>query len=212
MTGDQYVQSVIDQIPPGLALRDQIAMELRAHIAERMAQEQPLDEILRQLGDPRRLAESYLASVPLMAAPIFGRFVAKIIDALLVCAVVAAVAVLMWVAGGPKVVGPDAFPWLPLVCIAGSVFGFVGYTIYAEYRFGRSIGKKLMGIRVVRESGTRISLGQALLRQLPFFAQFFFVDALFALFNDKHQRAFELITKTRAVTAADTMRTANLTT
>jgi hypothetical protein len=30
-------------------------------------------------------------------------------------------------------------------------------------------------------------------------AQFFFIDALLALFTDKHQRAFELITKTRAV-------------
>ena len=78
--------------------------------------------------------------------------------------------------------------------------GFVGYTIYAEY-FGRTIGKKLMGIRVVRESGTRISLGQGLLRQLPFFAQFFFIDALFVLFTEKGQRAFELITKTRAVVA-----------
>jgi hypothetical protein len=46
-------------------------------------------------------------------------------------------------------------------------------------------------------SGDR--LGQALLRQLPFFMQFFFVDALFALFTKRHQRAFELITKTRAV-------------
>jgi hypothetical protein len=45
MTGDRYIQSVIDLIPPGLPVRDQIAMELRAHIAERMAQPQPLDEI-----------------------------------------------------------------------------------------------------------------------------------------------------------------------
>ena len=56
-----------------------------------------------------------------------------------------------------------------------------------------------MGIHVVRESGARISLGQALLRQLPFFGQFFFIDALFALFTERRQRAFELLTKTRAV-------------
>jgi len=65
MTGDLYIQSVIDQIPPELPLRDQIAMELRAHIGEREAQGQPIDQTLRQLGDPRRLAGSYLASVPL---------------------------------------------------------------------------------------------------------------------------------------------------
>jgi hypothetical protein len=37
------------------------------------------------------------------------------------------------------------------------------------------------------------------LRRLPFFAQFFFIDALFVLFTQKQQRAFELITKTREV-------------
>ena len=56
-----------------------------------------------------------------------------------------------------------------------------------------------MGIHVVRESGARISLGQALLRQLPFFGQFFFIDALFALFTGRSQRAFEMLTRTRAV-------------
>jgi uncharacterized RDD family membrane protein YckC len=199
MTGDVYIQSVVDQLPGGLPLRDQVAMELRGHIAERIAQGQPLGEILKQLGEPDQLAESYLASVPLMAAPIFARLVAKVIDAGSVCLIAGAVAAVMWLGWGPRVFGPDVFPWLPLVCVLGSVFGFVGYTIYAEYHFGRTIGKKLMGIRVVRESGTRISLGQALLRQLPFLAQFFFIDALFALFTEKRQRAFELITKTRAV-------------
>jgi uncharacterized RDD family membrane protein YckC len=199
MTGDLYIQSVTDQIPTGLPLRDQIAMELRAHITERMAHGQPLNEILRQLGDPQRLAESYLASVPLTAAPNFARLVAKVIDAGIVCLIAGMIAALMWLAWETRVVGPDVFPWLPVVCILGSIFGFIGYTIWAEYSFGRTLGKKLMGIRVVRESGARISLGQAFLRQLPFFAQFFFIDALFVLFTEKHQRAFELITKTRAV-------------
>ena len=46
---------------------------------------------------------------------------------------------------------------------------------------------------------SRNYLGQPLLRQLPFFGQFFFIDALFALFTERRQRAFELLTKTRAV-------------
>ncbi len=77
------------------------------------------------------------------------------------------------------------------------------YTASAEYRVGQTIGKRLMSIRVVRESGARIGLGQALLRQLPFFGQFFFIDVLFALFTDRSQRAFELLTKTRAVILCD---------
>jgi len=200
MTGDLYVQSVIDHIPEGLSLRDQIAMELRAHIAERTTLGQPLDQILGQLGDPQRLAASYLASVLLTPAPIFARLVAKVIDAAIVCLISGGIAIMLYLAWRAKFLG-DVFFWLPAFCILASILGFVAYTVYAEYRFGRTLGKKLMGIRVVRENGTRISLGQALLRQLPFFGQFFFIDALFVPFTEKRQRAFELITKTRAVAA-----------
>ena len=51
----------------------------------------------------------------------------------------------------------------------------------------------------MRESGAQIGLGQSLLRQLPFFAQFFWIDVWFALFTTRSQRAFEMLTKTRAV-------------
>jgi len=198
MNGDLYVNSVIDHVPPGLPLREQIAMELRSHIAERLAAGQPLEEILRQLGDPEKLAESYLAAIPLTSASIGSRFGAKIIDVLLVVAVVCiAVGVpvlLLW----PYLPDPGKYFILP-VSIGGCVFAFAGYTIEQEYHRGATVGKRMMGVRVVRESGARISLGQAALRQLPFFAQFFFIDALFALFTKHRQRAFELITKTRAV-------------
>jgi uncharacterized RDD family membrane protein YckC len=194
MTGDLYVQSVITHVPRGLPLRDQIAMELRSHIAERIQSGQPLDHVLRQLGDPLTLAESYLAAIPLQSAQHLPRVAAKLIDVAAVVGVVAAVAAALW-----AVLPTDAAYFLPVLSVFVSVFGFVAYTAIAEYRHGRTLGKRLMGIQVVRESGARISLGQALLRQLPFFGQFFFIDALFALFTDRRQRAFELLTKTRAV-------------
>jgi uncharacterized RDD family membrane protein YckC len=194
MTADLYVQSVIDLVPRGLPLRDQIAMELRSHIAERVAHGQPLEEVLKQLGDPLTLAESYLAAVPFESASVANRAVAKIIDGLVVLAVMLVIAGLL-VAMLPR----EASVFVPVLCIAGTVFGLIGYTIAAEYRSGGTIGKRLMHIQVVRESGVRISLGQAMLRQLPFLGQFFFIDALFALFTDRKQRAFELLTKTRAV-------------
>jgi uncharacterized RDD family membrane protein YckC len=194
MTGDLYVQSVIDQIPRGLPLRDQIAMELRSHIAERVQQSQPLDQVLRQLGDPLTLAESYLASVPLQTARVLPRLIAKLIDVAAAVAVVAPIAAMLWAA-----LPTEMTYFLPMVCFLGGVIGFAAYTVTTEYLYGRTLGKLLMGIRVVRESGARISLGQSFLRQLPFFGQFYFIDALFALFTERRQRAFELLTKTRAV-------------
>jgi uncharacterized RDD family membrane protein YckC len=194
MTGDLYVQSVIDHVPRELPLRDQIAMELRGHIAERVERGQPLGEVLQQLGDPLTLAESYLAAVPFEIAGLLPRLAAKLIDA----ATVAAVAVTIGVTLG-AVLPMEASYLVPLLCISGAIVAFVAYTVIAEYRAGWTLGKRLMGIRVVRESGARISLGQSLLRQIPFIGQFFFIDALFALFTERHQRAFELLTKTRAI-------------
>jgi uncharacterized RDD family membrane protein YckC len=194
MTGDLYVQSVIDHVPHGLPLRDQIAMELRSHIAERIANGQPLEQVLRQLGDPLTLAESYLAAVPLQSARLLPRIAAKLVDVAAVVGAVVTVAALFW-----AVLPTGAAGFVPIVCILACIVGFVAYTVIAEYRHGRTLGKRLMGIHVVRESGARISLGQSVLRQLPFFGQFFFIDALFALFTERRQRAFELLTKTRAV-------------
>lgn len=196
MSGDQYVQSVIDHMPHGSPLRDQIAMELRSTIAERVTQGQPLDEVLAQLGDPLALAESYLSAIPLSAAPASSRLVAKLVDVALVALIAVAISALLW-AVLPRELGFV----IPIVCVLGGLCGFISYTVAAEYRTGHTLGKRLLGIRVVRESGARISLGQSLLRQLPFLGQFFFIDALFVLFTDKKQRAFEILSKTRAVTA-----------
>ena len=194
MTADRYVQSVIDFIPYRSPLCDQVAMDLRSHIAERLAAGQSMDDVVGQLGDPLTLAESYLAAVPLQSASVVKRLAAKLIDALAVAAIAVSLSAVAWL-----LLPQEAGYFIPVVCILGAVFGFVGYTASAEYHWSATLGKRLMGIRVVRESGARITVGQALLRQLPFFAQFFFIDALFALFTARHQRAFELITKTRAV-------------
>lgn len=194
MTLDAYIQSVVECVPTRMGLRDQIAMELRSHIAERLEQGQPLDDALRQFGDPRVLAESYLAAVPLQSVGFLRRATAKLIDFLVIVAFVGGMAAFLWM------VGPTELAWfLPMLCIIGCLLGLFGYTIAAEHYAGQTVGKRVMGIHVVRESGARISLGQSAIRQLPLLGQIFFIDVLFALFTDKHQRAFELITKTRAV-------------
>ena len=194
MTLDAYIQSVVECVPTRMGLRDQIAMELRGHIAERLEHGQPLDDALRQFGDPRALAESYLAAVPLKSVGFLRRATAKLIDFLVIVAFVGGMAAFLWM------VGPTELAWfLPMLCIISCLLGLFGYTIAAEHYAGQTVGKRVMGIHVVRESGARISLGQSAIRQLPLLGQIFFIDVLFALFTEKKQRAFELITKTRAV-------------
>ena len=87
-------------------------------------------------------------------------------------------------------------------CVLALAVVLPAYPIVAEYQFAKTVGKYLLGLRVVRESGGRISFGQSIVRQLPAFFQVFWIDAMFALFTDKHQRAFELLSKTRVVVAS----------
>ena len=194
MTAETFVSLVLDALPRATPRRDQIAMELRGHIAERRAAGQPEADVLQQLGDPRKLAESYLSAVPLVHASFGSRAAAKFIDVLTVGVAVAPFVGLLWLSL------PFEFaPFAPVVGLVLGSFLLAIYIIVAEALLGETLGKHLLGLRVVRESGARISIGQSIVRQLPLFLEIFVVDVLFALFTEKHQRAFELLSKTRVV-------------
>ena len=199
-TMDDYISSVLNNMPRATPQRDQIAAELRGHISERLAHGHPLDEVLGKLGDPVRLAESYLSAVPLVSAPLGHRALAKTIDVVL--AVVVIIPVGWLILRLLEVPLQMAIPIVLLAAIAGGSFLFAVYTIVAEHVSGQTPGKRLLGIRVVRESGARIGLGQSIVRQLPMFLQVFWIDVMFSLFTDKHQRAFEMLSKTRTVLAS----------
>jgi uncharacterized RDD family membrane protein YckC len=197
---DDYVKSVLDRMPLALPRLTQIGTELRSHIAERVAAGRPVDEVLHQLGDPAKLAESYLAEVPLVPAPHRRRIQAKLIDIFLFVLILAAYLGMTY--GISRLFGaPAVFPIASGLGVLLLSIGYAAYTVVAESRYGRTVGKHLFGLRVVRESGARISLGQSVVRQLPVFFQVFWIDALFALFTDRRQRAFELLSKTRVVDA-----------
>ena len=148
MTGQLYIESVIDHVPHGLPLRQHIALELQSHIAERTQQGYPLDEIVRQLGDPLTLAESYLAAVPLESASISRRVAAKLIDVAAVVGAVLTFVVMLWF-----VVPVEVRYFLPVAGILICVFTYGVYSAGTEYHFGWTLGKHLMNIIVVRESG-----------------------------------------------------------
>jgi uncharacterized RDD family membrane protein YckC len=196
ITVDDYIDQVLDFLPRGTPARHQIVTELRGTITERLSAGQSLDDALRQLGDPLSLAESYLASVPLVSASFGRRAAAKLIDVALILAFMVPSVCLLFL------VSPDeARPIVLFIGIFGSSAIVALYLIAAESRFGQTLGKHWLGLRVVRESGARISIGQAIVRQLPMFMQMYWVDVLFALFTEKSQRAFELLSKTRVVVA-----------
>ena len=194
---DDYIGSVLRNMPAATPDRSAIATELRSHIAERVAHGQPLAEVLRQLGDPARLAESYLSAVPLTSAPLGRRAIAKIVDASIAVVVMGSIALVVGRAVDWSL--PSIFPFVIFAALVGGSFAFATYTVVAEHTSGQTVGKRLLEIRVVSESGARIGLGQAVVRQLPLVLQVFWIDAMFALFTERNQRAFELLSKTRTV-------------
>ena len=191
---ETYIQSVTDHLPRHGSMRSQIAMDLRGHIAEGVENGRAVDDVLRQLGDPKALAESYLSAVPLHSAPLLRRAGAKLID---VGVVIVAATPLMWVAARTLPEGLVVLVVVATLIMASIGFGI--YTIGAEYWMGQTLGKHFLGLRVVRESGASIGLGQSLVRQLPMLLQIYWIDVLFALFTERKQRAFELLSKTRVV-------------
>ena len=180
MTTEHYVQAVLDHMPASTPRRAQIGTELRSHIVERLEHGVPLEEILGQLGDPAALANSYLAEVPLALPPYGRRVGAKIVDVVVVIAGMALLA--MTLVGSMALIDKDLI-WLGMVeaILLGGILGAL-YTVIAEWRYGQTLGKYLCSLRVVRESGARISLGQSFVRQLPLFLQVGWIDAMFALF------------------------------
>ncbi len=197
---DNYMKCVLEHLLSGTPMRAQIAMELRGTIAERLESGQPVADVLRQLGDPRTLAESYLSAVPLVSASFLQRGVAKLIDVLVVVLTILVLVGLptFWLAVYKE--WPLLLSFGVLVVVLAASFGFGLYTIVAEHWLGFTLGKRALGLRVVRQSGAPIGLGQSIVRQLPMFLQVYWIDVLFALFTDKSQRAFELLSKTRVVT------------
>lgn len=201
ITIDDYINRVLAAMPAATPQRSQIAMELGGHIAERMSGGASEDDVFRQLGDPVRLAESYLSAVPLVSASFGARAIAKILDIALVIVFMGASAAASVGLFAQFVPLEAAVPFTGLIVLIGGAFMFGIYTIVAEYLAGETLGKRAMRLRVVRESGARIGLGQAIVRQLPMFLQVYVIDALFALFTERRQRAFELLSRTRVVDA-----------
>lgn len=197
-SAEDYIDAVLGCVPAE-ADRQRIDAELRARLDPAVT----LDRAVATYGQPRDLAEFYLAAKPLESAPFFRRAVAALIDIPSVIATGFAIFYFAWKlfgSGGSFITAILTGNILAIgLCFATLFLMSPLYYITAETMFSQTVGKAIMGIRTVRESGARITIGQAIVRQIPLFFSFYVLDAAFALFTKKKQRLFELISKTRVV-------------
>jgi uncharacterized RDD family membrane protein YckC len=195
MTIQSYLAQLADAMPRMMPEREQIVADVRAHIEEEMQRGEALDAVLTRFGDPANLAASYLSEVPLVSASFWRRAAAMAIDV----AIPAVIAITLAVMSGQ--VSRDTMLLDPIVIgLLAVIVGFVAYIVVGESRFGQTLGKHWLSLLVVRESGARISVGQAIVRLLPSVLHVWWIDVIFALFTERRQRAFEVLSKTRVVT------------
>jgi uncharacterized RDD family membrane protein YckC len=199
-SAEDYIESVLDCVP---AERDRLRIdaELRGRLDPRIS----IEQAIATYGQPRDVAEFYLASSPLESAPFSRRAAAALIDIPSVILTGLLVFYLAWkLFGSGNTIGALVIgnPLAMALGIAALILASPMYYVISETWTSQTVGKAIMGIRTVRESGAKITVGQAFVRQIPLFINGFYVfDCLFALFTKKKQRLFELISKTRVVRA-----------
>ena len=196
---DRYIDEVMRHAFATKADKERLETDLRAHVAQAEERGEPLRETLEELGTPDEVAAALSAEQTIEYATFIQRVAAFIGDCgVMVLLAWPAVAGMVFVAtlrGSPE----DApLGWIAV--LAGC--GLAALGIYAFYfplfeaRFGRTPGKRLMKIRVIRENGAPISLGQAFVRRLSMYFEFLVIDALFVPFTKRKQRALDIAAQT----------------
>ena len=139
-----------------------------------------------------------------LAGVLDRRLEALIVDALLVAVVVGA---LGYVAGTALDVPLGGLGGLVLALQFGTPLGLLVYQTTFEGYFGRTVGKSVRGIVVVREDGSRCTWSAAvirnLLRVIDTLPAFYVVGIVAAYLSDDHQRLGDHAAKTVVVSAAE---------
>lgn len=201
---DRYVRDVLDNVLATPEDSARLEADLRAHFAEAEARGEAPSQIIDHMGRPEDVAAAFNAERDVPYAGFWQRVVAFTGDTGLLLALFLpplSLAVLTVRLVPEDASGATPIGWVIAMCLVGlAMFGiFVFYFPILEARFGKTFGKHLLRIRVVRENGAPISLGQAFVRRLSLFFKLLIPDALFVPFTDKRQRALDIIAKTVVV-------------
>jgi uncharacterized RDD family membrane protein YckC len=199
------------------------------HAQERSSQtieKQDIEAVFAESEDPREIAAGYMASYVsgLRRAGIVSRTIAYIIDLIIFGLIIGTIIVM--ISGPFLLLFPDQFnttflrgggqwdffvePSGPIAILLSfivgttTLIGLITYFIVIEGRFGATPGKMLLGLRVLREDGTKIGYVESIIRNIPKVvgnSVFLVIDALLMLlvFNKDKQRGFDKIARTIVV-------------
>lgn len=200
-TTDRYVDDVMRRIAPGIPDRARIEADLRMHLAERIEADGDAARAKDRMGSPEEVARSFLAEIdPPLATPA-TRLGAFLFDAGLCLAALATVCLLVTALLDPSGAGTAStfdtvmIFLLAILLIAPALL----YFPVLEERYGQTLGKRLFGAYVAKESGERAGLWATVLRRLSLLFEIWPFDAAVVFFTEKRQRAFDILAKTIVV-------------
>ena len=196
---ERYIDDVLSHVFADPEDRQRLEADLRSHFSEGEAEGRTPRQVIEGLGTPEEVAAAFNAEREFQYASFWQRLVAFFGDAGLLMCLVVPVLTLGLMAGvvGEEPGGIAVLWFLPFALLFLAILGLgIFYFPLLEAHYGRTLGKHLMRIRVVRESGSPIGLGQAFVRRLSFYFDMLWVDALFVFFTDKNQRALDIVAKT----------------
>lgn len=204
---DKYINQVLHHVHAPERDRARFAMDLQAHVQEAVAAGESPRAVLARMGTPAEVAAEFMVQVPLTYASFWRRVAAYAIDLVVVMIVAGVFGILAilpanlvprhpvgadWVVGGALI--------LLIVAMTSAALGVILlYFPVLEGRFGQTVGKRLLGLTVLKESGLPIGYGEAFLRRLSYYFEFLPLDALFVPFTARQQRAFDIVARTIVV-------------
>lgn len=218
---EKNIKSIMEKMTLSEKDRADVEKELRSNMFEgsevkakergatTVAEEDVLKAITEE-GTPEEIASAYMGSYAgsLKRAGFWWRTASYIVDMILA-------GIVIIILSSPFIVldilfrSYDSHVWVgAVIALMNMAIGLIGlgvllcYFVIFEGRYGKSPGKYLLGMKVVRVNGTPIDYKDALLRNIPkFFGNFIIIDALIMVifFNKEKQRAFDKVANTIVV-------------
>jgi len=201
---ERYIAEILHNIHAPLNDKERIETDLRAHFSAAQEAGEPLILVMEHLGDPVEVAQAYMAQIPLVHVGFWPRLAAFVIDLVVIFPIVSlfsfiAIGLANLVPESPHGLGYLVGALVILMCV-GCALAAVGtillYFPILEGRFGQTVGKKLLGFRVLKENGLPAGYKETFIRRISFYFELLPVDALFIPFNAKKQRAFDIVART----------------
>lgn len=209
---ERYLHDVLSHVPAAFPEhRARIAADLRSHLAECVEAGESEAGAVRRMGPAEQTAATFLEGAPLPLASLADRIGAYVVDnALFLVPVLGALAAISYRDPGRIAALNDPSTPADRAIVGTIVIVSVAYAIayfpLLEARYGQTLGKRLFGIAVVKTAGTAVRLPGALIRRIPRLFNISLLDALFAAFTARRQRAFDIVAGTIVVTSPRAQR------